>query len=157
MEYNILINKDTLQRAVDTRNHYMGEALKRHDVNADIIQSSCDDNALFDIFLATACNELTSSVALRFSNIACTVTKDFVEITLECTNKDCSTLIPLLKQSITDYLVNELALQWLLLRHPDMAQSYISLRTSLYNNVQQQFAKIYRGQKRRRATDLAGI
>jgi hypothetical protein len=45
-----------------------------------------------------------------------------------------------------------------LLRQPQMAQANISLRNSLYNNVQQLFAKLYNTQKtRRRSTDLAGI
>ncbi len=157
MEHNILIKRNTLQEFVDTRNYYMGEALKRQDINADIMQSSEDHKKLFDMFLGSACNELTSSVALRFPSITHNITDDFVEITFDCENKNCDTLIPKLKQSIIDYLVNELTLQWLLLRRPDMANGYISLRMNLYNNVQQQFAKIYRNHKRRRATDLAGI
>jgi hypothetical protein len=64
----------------------------------------------------------------------------------------------MLKQAITDYLVNEMAMQWLLLRQPQMAHAYVSLRNSLYSNVQFLFAKLYNSTKlRRRATDLAGI
>ena len=69
-----------------------------------------------------------------------------------------SNILPMLKQSINDYLVNELILQWLLLRYPQMSQSYISLRPALMSNVQQQFAKLSNTRKtRRRATDLGGI
>jgi hypothetical protein len=64
----------------------------------------------------------------------------------------------MLRQGILDYLVNEVTMQWLLLRQPQMAQANISLRSSLYSNVQHLFAKFYNSTKvRRRATDLAGI
>ena len=67
-------------------------------------------------------------------------------------------LLPMLKQAIMDYLVNEITMQWLLIRQPQMAQTNISLRNSLYGNVQHLFAKFYNSTKiRRRATDLAGI
>ena len=49
-------------------------------------------------------------------------------------------------------------MQWLLLRQPQMAQTNISLRGTLYSNVQHLFAKFYNQNKvRRRPTDLAGI
>ena len=157
MEYNILIEKATLQQQIDLKNHYMGEALKRKETDADIMQSSADDEELFDMFLATACNELISVVALRLPCIEYSIEKEFVNIKFENKNKTPHSLLQILKQSIINYLVNELILQWLLLRHPDMAQNYISLRMGLYNNVQQQFAKFCKNTRRRRATDLAGI
>jgi hypothetical protein len=64
----------------------------------------------------------------------------------------------MLRQAVTDYLVNEIVMQWLLLRQPQMAQTNISLRGTLYSNVQHLFAKFYNQNKvRRRPTDLAGI
>ena len=67
-------------------------------------------------------------------------------------------LLPILKQAMTEYIVNEMRLQWLLLRQPQMAQSCISLRNTLYDNAQMVFAKFYNSTRtRRRATDLAGI
>lgn len=157
MENTILIKKDELRQQTDLRNHYMGEALKRRDINADIIQSSSCDDELFDQFLETACNELISIVALRFPHISCTVDKEYVAINFTTTHGTRPDILPLLRQATKDYLVNELTLQWLLLRQPESAQSYISLRTSLFVNVQQQFAKLMKNKVRRRATDLAGI
>ena len=64
----------------------------------------------------------------------------------------------MLKQSITDFIANEVTMHWLLLRNPTMAQAYISIRGSLYDNAQRMFAKFYNREKiRRRSTDLAGI
>lgn len=157
MKNHILIEKATLEQQVNLKNHYMGESLKRKDINADIMQSSSDDYELFNMFMSTACNELISTVAMRFSQIEYQIEKDFISITFTCNKKATPSLLSILKQSITDYLVNEMILQWLILRRPEMAHNHISLRIGLYNNVQQQFAKFCRNTGRRRATDLAGI
>lgn len=136
----------------------MGDAIKRADLNADTIQSSAEERDLFLIFLREACNELLSTVALRFASVTYDIDKDYILITIESDSEAPQHILPLLKQSINDYLVNELTLQWLLLRRPDAASSYITLRPTLFQNVQQQLAKMSRTKKvRRRSTNLAGI
>ena len=136
----------------------MGESAKRNNINADTIESSDDEKELFGMLLESACNELVSSVALRFETASHKITPEYISITFTTENNARQGVLPLLRQAIVDYLVNEITLQWLLLRSPQMANSYISLRTTLYNNVQQQFAKFSNLRKvRRRPTDLAGI
>ena len=136
----------------------MGDAIKRADLNADTIQSCAEERDLFLIFLREACNELLSTVALRFASVTYDIDKDYILITIESDGEAPQHILPLLKQSINDYLVNELTLQWLLLRRPDAASSYITLRPTLFQNVQQQLAKMSRTKKvRRRSTNLAGI
>ena len=158
MKNTIMIDHNALQQQVDLRNYYMGEAIKRNDLNADTLQSNALDKDLFLIFLREACNELLSTVALRFASISYDIDKDYIVITIESEGEIRQHILPMLKQSINDYLVNELALQWLLLRRPDSAGNYISLRTALFQNVQQQLAKLSHTRKiRRRSTDLAGI
>ena len=84
--------------------------------------------------------------------------KENIEIRFDTEKEYPEHLLPMLEQSIINYLVNEAIMQWLLLRRPEMAHSYISLKATLYSNVQHLFAKIYsRKRVRRRATDLAGI
>jgi hypothetical protein len=160
MKNTITIRRDELQQQIDLRNYYMGESAKRRDMDADTIQSSNDDKELLYMFMQRACNELVTAVALRFPYIACSTDSGSGDITVEFTTESPypAHLLPMLRQAITDYLVNETIMQWLLLRRPDMAESYISLRNSLYINVQHLFGKIYSSKKtRRRATDLAGI
>ena len=158
MKNTIIIDRNALQQQVDLRNHYMGDAIKRADLNADTIQSSAEERDLFLIFLRKACNELLSTVALRFASVTYDIDKDYILITIESDGEAPQHILPLLKQSINDYLVNELTLQWLLLRRPDAASSYITLRPTLFQNVQQQLAKMSRTKKvRRRSTNLAGI
>lgn len=136
----------------------MGESAKRKDLDADTIQSSTDEKELFVMFAQRALNELISAVALRFPCISYRIDESYIEITFETSNKQHPHIVPLLKQAITDYLVNEIILQWLLLRQPMQAQPNMALKANLYDNVQQQFAKLYNNPGvRRRATDLAGI
>lgn len=158
MKNTLIIDRNALQQQVNLRNHYMGEAIKRNDLNADILQSNAEDEDLFLMFLREACNELLSTVALRFESVTYEIGSEYIQITFESSELLRPHLMTLLKQSIIDYLVNELVLQWLLLRRPDAASSYISLRSALFQNVQQQLAKLCNTKKiRRRSTDLAGI
>ena len=158
MKNTITIKRDELQQQIDLRNYYMGESAKRKDTDAATIQSSKDDEELLYMFIRRACNELVTAVALRFSYISCIAGKEDIEISFETESAYPEHLLPMLRQGITDYLVNEAIMQWLLVRRPEMAQSNISLRTALYSNVQHLFGKIYSRKKvRRRATDLAGI
>ena len=158
MKNTIIIDRNALQQQVDLRNHYMGESIKRTDLNADTVQSSAEDKDLFLIFLREACNELLSTVALRFASVSYRIDDEYILITIESEGEVPQHLLPLLKQSINDYLVNELTLQWLLLRRRDAASSYITLRPALFQNVQQQLAKLSHTKKlRRRSTNLAGI
>lgn len=158
MKNTILIRWNELQQQIDLRNYYMGESAKRKDIDADTIQSCKDDEELLLMFAAEAANGLVTAVALRFPYVTCNVDKDYLSFIFETTNNGREHLIPMLKQAIKDYLVNEITMQWLLHRQPQMAQTNISLRNSLYSNVQHLFAKFYNTTKvRRRPTDLAGI
>lgn len=158
MKNTILIKRDELQQQIDLRNYYMGESAKRKEPDADTIQSSKDDEELLLMFAVRAANELVTAVALRFPYIAFKAEEEYLSFTFENKANSRGHILPMLQQAITDYIVNEAAMQWLLLRQPQMAQPYISLRNSLYSNVQHLFAKFYNTTKvRRRATDLAGI
>lgn len=158
IQENIIIERAALLQEVHLKNHYLGEAAKRQNLDADIIQSSPDDEELLDSFVRRACNALISSLAMRFSQITFEQNSNYISFVFDNEKSYGSYLIPILKQAITDYLVNEVTLHWLLLRQPAMAETSISLRMSLYHSVQQMFAKIYNSKKiRRRPTDLAGI
>lgn len=158
MRNTILIKRNELQQQIDLRNFYMGESAKRKDIDADTIQSSKDDEELLLMFADRAANELVTAVALRFPYVAYESGDEYMAFIFDSGTRGREHLLPMLKQAIMDYLVNEITMQWLLVRQPQMAQTNISLRNSLYGNVQHLFAKFYNSTKiRRRATDLAGI
>ena len=158
MKYTITIPESELQQQIDLRNFYMGESAKRKDMDADTIQSSKEDEDLLRMFMHTACNGLVTAVALRFPSISYRVEEGNILFEFETGNAIHRHLLPMLQQAIMDCIVNETIMQWLLLRRPEMAHTYISLRPGLSSNVMFTFAKIYNTKKiRRRATDLAGI
>ena len=158
MKNIITIERSELQQQIDLKNFYMGDSAKRTDKDADTIQSSKDEKELLLMFAAQAANGLVTAVALRFPYIACEVDDDYIALTFDSVDNSREHLQPILRQAVTDYLVNEIVMQWLLLRQPQMAQTNISLRGTLYSNVQHLFAKFYNQNKvRRRPTDLAGI
>ena len=158
MKNTILIKWNELQQQIDLKNYYMGESAKRKDVDADTIQSSEDEKELLLMFATQAANELVTAVALRFPYITCEIEKEYISFVFEQSIKGREHLMPMLQQAISDYLANEITMQWLLLRQPQMAQANISLRNALYSNVQHLFAKFYNMRRvRRRSTDLAGI
>ena len=160
MKNTITIPESELQQQIDLRNFYMGESAKRKDKDADTIQSSKDDKDLLQMFMQTACNELVTAVALRFPSTSYTIDKEEEEIIFEfeTDGEPRSHLLPMLRQSILDYLVNETIMHWMLLRSTERAQTYITLRSRLSSNVMFMFAKMYNSKRiRRRATNLAGI
>ena len=158
MKNKIIIKRSELQQQIDLKNFYMGESAKRTDKDADTIQSSKDDEELLLTFIHTACNELVTAVALRFPSIGYTIEDKEIIFEFETHDDSRSHLLPMLSRAIQDYIVNETTMHWLLLRRPNMAQPYISLRTSLYSNVLFVFAKLYNTHRiRRRSTNLAGI
>ena len=136
----------------------MGESAKRNDLNADTIQSSKDDDSLLLMFTQKACNELITAVAARFPSITAQADGENISFTIKTETTPPSHIVPMLTQAITDYLVNEVNMHWMLTVKPEMAQTYISLRNGLYNNVQYILSKLYnKNRPRRRSTDLAGI
>ena len=146
MTNTILIKRDELQQQIDLKNYYLGDAAKRKDVDADTLQSSNDEKELFVMFITRALNELVTAVALRFSSITYTIEDEYIELTFETAGEGRPHLLPLLKQAITDYLVNETLMP------------YMIMRQSLESNVQHLFAKFYNSTPvRRRSTNLAGI
>ncbi|MBO7302525.1 MAG: hypothetical protein J6U58_07460 [Bacteroidaceae bacterium] len=158
MNFEIKIKWSDLRQQIDLRNFYMGESAKRNDINADTMQSSNDDEKLLLMFTQRACNELITTVAVRFPSITSNADTENITITFESETTPPQHLLTMLKQAISDYIVNDVNMHWLLTVKPEMAQTNISLRSVLYSNVQMMFAKIYNRQKlRRRSTNLAGI
>ena len=166
MKNTITIPESELQQQIDLRNFYMGESAKRKDIDADTIQSCKDDKDLLHMFMHTACNALVTAVALRFPSISYAIKKveesdeDEKNIVFEFETADDSRshLLPNLQQAITDFIINEVLLQWLLVRRPELAHIYITQRANLYSNAVFMFAKMYNSKRtRRRATDIAGI
>lgn len=158
MENNILIKREELQQEVDLKTYYMGEAIKRKDIDADTIQSSTDEEELFGMFLQKAVNELATSVAMRFDSVKFDVTDNYVSISFTHNGKTNIEVTSILRQRIKDYLVNKIIYSWLNLRQTVSTAEYYQIHNIELSKVKDIFAIFYNKNKvRRRSTDLAGI
>lgn len=157
MEYNILIKKEELRHRVDLLTHYHADAEKRKDLNADIGETSFDDEELLDTFINRTINEIIAGQSGRFESICGKIKNDYIDIRFIGRDESCGNLQPILKQAITDYLVNELMTQWTLIRYPAWSQPYIAMRGELFARVKDLFAGFCNRKIRRRPTNLAGI
>lgn len=157
MEQTILIEKNELTHRVDLLTHYHAQGEKRKDLNADIGETSFDDEELLDTFLLKAVNELVSHQSARLEDISYRIGDDYLEISFTATAENSARMLPLLKQAIVDYLVNELMTQWLLIRYPAWSQPYIAMKSELQRSVKDLFASFCNKKIRRRPTNLAGI
>ncbi len=157
MEYNILIKKEELAYQVDLRTHYHAESEKRKDINADVGETSIDDEELLNSFLVKATNELIANQAGRLENISYKINSDYLDIRFNGSDETRANLLPILKQAIIDYLVNEVITQWMLIRQPSWSNAYIAMRNELNSHVRELFAAFCNRKIRRRPTNLAGI
>lgn len=158
MENNILIKREELQQEVDLKTYYMGEAIKRKDIDADTIQSSTDEEELFGMFLQKAVSELAASVAMRFDTVKFDVTDNYVSISFTHIGNTNTEVTSILRQRIKDYLVNEIIYSWLNLRQTASTAEYYQIHNIGLSKVKDIFAIFYNKNKvRRRSTNLAGI
>ena len=105
MENTILIEKAPLYQQIHLRNYYMGESAKRNNINADTIESSDDEKELFGMLLESACNELVSSVALRFETASHKITPEYISITFTTENNARQGVLPQLRTSDKVFLM----------------------------------------------------
>ena len=157
MRYDIYINKQELLQQVDLRTHYHVEVGKRTDLNADTGESSADDTELMDMFLHKACNELVAPQIARFDNIEYRIDEQGIYIIFESRHNVPELKRPILKQSIIDFLVNELMTQWLMIRNRSWSDTYIAMRNELFDKAQRMFDLFSFKKIRSRPTDFAGI
>ena len=157
MRYDIYINKQELLQQVDLRTHYHAEVGKRTDLNADTGESSADDTELMDMFLHKACNELVAPQIARFDNIEYRIDEQGIYIIFESRHNVPEQKLPILKQSIIDFLVNELMTQWLMIRNRSWSDTYIAMRNELFDKAQRLFDLFSFKKIRSRPTDFAGL
>ena len=158
MRHEIFINKEELLHRVELLTHYHSEADKRNDLNADVGEVSPDDAELMETFIRKAIYELIAPQAARLGEITFNTTGDGICISFTGgDNGSQISAVPILKQAIEEFLVNELMTQWLMVRRRSWSDTYIAMRNELYDKVQRLFDRLSNRKIRRRSTGLAGI
>jgi hypothetical protein len=157
MEYEIIIKKEDLWHRVNLRTHYHAECEKRRDPDSDVGETSVDDEEIINTFLNNSINAIVVEQRERLKDICYKVTDGYLSLKFTTVVEGRDNLLPMLKQALTDYLVNELLIQWLFIRQRAWSDSYVAMRSEHYNRVRDIFASFHNRRIRRRPTNLAGI
>lgn len=157
MEYEIIIKKEDLLHRVNLRTYYHAECEKRRDPDSDVGETSVDDEEIINTFLNNSINAIVVEQRERLKDICYKVTDGYLNLKFTTVVEERDNLLPMLKQALTDYLVNELLIQWLFIRQRAWSDSYVAMRSEHYNRVRDIFASFYNRRIRRRSTNLAGI
>lgn len=157
MDIELTIDYDTLQYEIDLQSYYKGEACKREDVNADLPQTSTDQNDILHTYLHKACNEAASICAKRMSNVEYSMNENDVSFACSPTEDKNAYIVPLLQKALTDYLVYYVLYLWMLTMKEEWANTYIVLLSNGQHALEKLLGMLYNGRVRRRPTDLAGI
>ncbi|MBE6293825.1 MAG: hypothetical protein E7090_03990 [Bacteroidales bacterium] len=149
----ILFVKD-LQREINILNWYKGEAEKRRDGNAVVIQSDADaqDAMLYHIRCAvTDILRFVNSNRVRFT---CKYEDDCLLFELSPLREGREYILDILKEAIRQYIVYEVRRLWMMLVRPEWADA--SLRENLRQNIKDAISAVTSGgnRVRRRATTM---
>lgn len=147
---------EDLTREINILNYYKGEAVKRKDIDAVLMQTAEEqhDALLYHIRSAvTDVLELANPKALKFT---CDYKDDRLVFDLTPIREGMEHIISILKEAVRQYIVYEVRRLWLMLVRPDMAE--YAQRGELIERIQKSIRQIGKGERlRRRCTDLAGI
>ena len=157
MEYEVIIKKSDIQQQVSLRTHYHFEGEKHINPDANKGETSTDDQEIMEMYLQKSLGRLAAEHTERLKDITFRSDERYVSLKFNGSDDSRSSLLPLLKQTLTDYLVNEILIEWLLVRQRAWSDPYIAMRSELHRQVKDVLAQFCSRKIRRRPTNLAGI
>lgn len=157
MEYEVIIKKSEIQQQVNLRTHYHSEGEKYKDPDAHTGETSVDDLEIMEMYLQKSLGRLVAEHTERLEDISFKSDDRYVSLKFKSNVNNRSSLLPLLKQTLTDYLVNEIMIEWLLVRQRAWSDPYIAMRGELHRQIKDVLAQFCSRKIRRRPTNLAGI
>lgn len=149
----ILFVKD-LQREINILNWYKGEAEKRRDGNAVVIQSDADTQDAMLYHIRCAVTDILRFVNSNRVRFTCKYEDDCLSFELSPLREGREYILDILKESIRQYIVYEVRRLWMMLVRPEWADA--SLRESLRQNIKDAISAVTSGgnRVRRRATTM---
>lgn len=124
---------EDLFREINILNWYRGEAVKRGDANADLIQSSQDTQDALLYHLRNAVNDVLQFANPNRVKFTCKYEDDQLKFSISPVREGREYLLDVLKESIRQYLVFEVRRLWMMNIRPEWADE--SLRSSLRANI----------------------
>lgn len=147
---------DDLLKEIDVLNWYRGEAEKRGDSSAAVVQSDKDSQDAMLYFIRKSVTDVLLLLNTGSSMFTCTSDDDILVFNLSPVREDRRYMLDVLKEAIRQYIVFEVRRLWMMTVRPAWADS--SIREELRNNMRDASRSVSKGETvRRRATNLAGI
>ena len=114
---------------INVMNWYRGEAEKRNDVNADLVQSDVTNQDVILEFVKTAVNDVLMMANPNRVKFLCEYENDALCFHLSPLRKDREYLMGALKEAIRIYIITEVRRLWMMTMKPEWADG--SLREEL--------------------------
>lgn len=148
---------EDLLRKINILNWYRGEAAKRVDVNADLVQSDSDQQDALLEHIRCVVTDILLLANVNRVKFTCEHSDDALHFYIEPLREGREYLLDVLKEAIRQYIIYEVRRLWMMLVRPEWAD--VSLREELTQNIKNAMNAVTAGgnRVRRRATDLAGI
>ena len=129
----MIIYIEDLFREINILNWYKGESVKRHDDNADKVQTCQDQQDALMYHLRNAVTDVLSFANLNWMKFTCEYQNDSLVFSLSPLREGREHLLELLKNCIRQYLVCEIRRLWMMNIRPDWADA--TQRESLRQNI----------------------
>lgn len=147
---------EDLFREVNILNWYKGEAVKRGDDNADVVQTSTEQQDAMMYHLRTAITEIPLLANINRVMVTWDVDDEELTITINPVRKGKEYLLDLLTATIKQYLVYEIRRLWMVMVKPEWEDN--TMRESLRRNIRDvMYACTDSGTKVRRRATTMGI
>ena len=150
----MIIFIEDLLREINILNWYRGEAAKRTDVNADLVQSDSDQQDAILYHLRNAVVDVLQFANPNRVKFICDYEDDALKFSISPVREGREYMLDILKESIRQYLVFEVRRLWMMTVRPEWADD--SLRASLRTNILEAINSSTTGgnRVRRRATTM---
>lgn len=101
MEYEVIIKKSEIQQQVNLRTHYHSEGEKYKDPDAHTGETSVDDLEIMEMYLQKSLGRLVAEHTERLEDISFKSDDRYVSLKFKSNVNNRSSLLPLLKQTLT--------------------------------------------------------
>lgn len=108
---------------IHERTYYKGENVKRKDIDADLTQSSKDDDEQLRLFATTAANRVAAIIYTKIPHVRLNVRDDDIIYTFSDVIKLDTR--GLMEKAILDYIVNWCLYMWYQTTYPELAVVYL--------------------------------
>lgn len=147
---------EELIEEINVLNYYRGEAAKRKDTDAVLMQTAEEQRRALLYHIRSAVTDVLALANAKALKFTCDYLEDRLIFNLEPIRNGMEHLIKILKEAVRQYIVYEVRRLWMGLVSPEMAEN--ALRGELLYKIEKSIRSVGKGERlRRRCTNLAGI